>query len=149
MKAFLLIGFIFFNCVSANAQTRITIPWSSSLNLTFAANPGPLSAGYTDFTYSTDSRPASGFYSTVYSNNDAGHIFLGASSMINPAQGYKMVVCYNGLFTPKIAFSDTIRNLCGNCKFLFWAGINNIVPTNCLDPNLTFNVQTGSGVLIK
>ena len=129
----------------------VTIPWSSSLNLTFGngvTNPGPLSVGYTDFTYTTNLNPAAGFYSIVNSDNDAGHFYFGSGSLVKPAQGYKMVVCYNGLFTPKTVFSDTLRNLCGNNKFLFWAGINNIAPGNCLDPNLTFSVETLSGVVI-
>ena len=152
MKAFFLIGFIFFDCVNANAQIRITIPWSSSLNLTFgngSANPGPLPGGHTDFTYTTDDRPAAGFYSIIYSTNDAGHIFLNSTPMIIPATGYKMIVCYNGFFTSKIVFSDTLRNLCSNYNYRLSAGINNVAPGNCLSPNLTFSVETISGVVIK
>ncbi len=151
MKAvfFILLKISFFTCI--HAQPPVTIPWSSSLNLTFgngATNPGPLTTGYTDFTYTTNPNPAAGFYSIFNSNNDAGHIFIGPSSLVQPARGYKMVVCYDGLFTPKIVFSDTLRNLCTNTKFLFWAGINNIAPANCLDPNLTFSVETLSGAII-
>ena len=152
MKACFLILIKISCCTIIYAQLPVTIPWSSSLNLTFgdgAAHPGPLSVGYTDFTYTTNLNPAAGFYSIVNSDNDAGHIFFGPASLVDPAQGYKMVVCYNGLFTPKIVFSDTLRNLCGNNRFLFWAGINNIAPGNCLDPNLTFSVETLSGVVIN
>jgi gliding motility-associated-like protein len=152
LKTFLLTFFKFLFCIDTNAQLRVTIPWSSSLNQTFgngSVNPGPLSVGYTDFVYTTDPRPSAGFYSVINSTNDAGHIFFGPGSMVNPAIGYKLVVCYAGYFTPKIVFGDTVRNLCSNSKYLFWAGINNIAPRNCLFPNLTFSVETLSGVVIK
>jgi hypothetical protein len=139
-------------CTILNAQLPVTIPWSSSLNLTFGngtGNPGPLAFGHTDFTYTTNDSPAAGFYSIVNSDNDAGHIFFGPNSLVKPAQGYKMVVCYDGLFTSKVVFSDTLHSLCSSSKFLFWAGINNIAPGNCLDPNLTFSVETLSGVVIN
>jgi gliding motility-associated-like protein len=153
LKTFLLIFFQFLFCIDTNAQLPVTIPWSSSLNVTFGngvANPGPpLSVGYTDFTYSTSLAPRSGYYTVVNSNNDAGHIFFGPFTMTKPAQGYKMVASYGSSFTPKMVFRDTVRNLCSNFKYMFWAGINNLSPTSCFYPNFIFSVETTSGAVIK
>ena len=126
-------------------------PVELSLNFTFGkgtANPGPLSVGHTDFTYTTNPTPAAGSYSIINSGNDAGHVFFGPTPMKDPSGGYKMLVCYDGLFTSKIVFSDTLRNLCGNNKYLFWSEINNVNPGSCLLPELTFSVETTSGVVI-
>jgi gliding motility-associated-like protein len=60
-----------------------------------------------------------------------------------------MVASYDGNFTSKIVYGDTVRNLCGNSKYLFWAGINNIALRNCRFPNLTLRVETVSGAIIK
>ncbi len=130
----ILILVIFLYCIDVNAQFPVTIPWSSSLNANFGngtMNPGThLPVGYTDFSYTTNSRPDPGFYSLVYSNNDAGHLFFGPFVMSNFSEGYKMVAMYNSPFTPKILFGDTVRNLCSNSKYLFWAGINNLNPVS-------------------
>ncbi|HEY2721007.1 MAG TPA: gliding motility-associated C-terminal domain-containing protein [Chitinophagaceae bacterium] len=139
-------------CNSGIAQLYVTIPWSSSLNETFGngkANPGPLNIGHTDFEYVTYNPPGSGTYSVIFSNNDAGHIFFGPFPTTKPVPGYKMIVSYDGSFTNKIVFSDTVRNLCNKTKYLFWAGINNVAFGSCLYPDLSFNVETTSGTLIK
>ena len=140
-------------CTIIYAQFPVTIPWSSSLNLTFGqgtANPGPpLAVEHTDFTYTTDLTPAAGSYAIINSGNDAGHVFFGPTPIKDPLGGYKMLVCYDGLFTSKIVFSDTLRNLCGNNKYLFWSQINNVNPGSCLLPELTFSVETTSGAVIS
>ena len=145
MKTILLILINVFYCIDLNAQIPTTIPWSSSLNLTFAG-PGMLPVGYSDFKYTTNPSPDPGFYSVRYSTNDAGHLFYGPFPMSKITEGYKMVAMYNSSFTPKILFGDTIRNLCANSKYLFWAEINNLNTTTCLKPDLTFKVETTSGV---
>ncbi len=134
-----------------HAQVQVTIPWSSTLNQTFgngSVNPGPLPIGQTDFTFTSNAVPAPGFYSVIYSTNDAGHVFLNSRPISLPTPGYKMIVCYDGSFTSKIVYTDTVRNLCASNRYLFWAGINNAAPGNCLSPNLTFSVETISGTVI-
>jgi gliding motility-associated-like protein len=103
--------------------------------------------GHTDFTYTTNPVPAGGFYSVI-KGNDAGHIYFGPFP-ITPPVGYTMIGSYSSLICPKLLFSDTVRNLCGSSRYLFWAGINNRLPSSCMMPNFTFSIETTSGAIIK
>lgn len=150
-KKSLLCLFILLNGFLLQAQFNVTIPWSTSLNMTFESygiTGNPLPAGMTDFTFSRNARPDPGFYSFVQSNNDGGHLYFGPFPMTLPATGNKMVVGYNSTYTPKDIFRDTVRSLCGNSKYLFWAGINNANPGTCLTPSLTMSVETLTGMVI-
>jgi gliding motility-associated-like protein len=151
-KAGLLIVISLFYCASAVTQLRVTVPWSSSLNVTFGngiPNTGPpLPVGYSDFTYTTSPLPGNGSYGVIKSTNDAGHLFFGPFTIPKDPEGYKMIAAYNAAFAPKILFRDTVRGLCGNNKYLFWASITNRNPRSCLLPSLTFSVETTSGAVI-
>jgi len=152
IKNALLSGFIFLSSLYTNAQIVVTIPWSSSLNVHFGNGPEnvgpPLSVGFSDFTYTTSPEAGNGFYSVIKTGTDAGHIFQGSYPLDSDPVGYKMITAYNSLFPSKILFGDTVRGLCSNTKFLFWAGIKNLTPGSCLAPNLTFSVETLSGQII-
>ena len=115
------------------SQLRVTIPWSSSVNVTFGEgknNPGsPLSVGATDFIYTKDFCPAPGEYSVVNIDScfkilqhNAGHIFFGPHPLETDS-GYMMLVNYQASTTSKTVFIDTVNNLCSSSKYLFWAGI--------------------------
>ena len=140
-------------CSTVLAQLPVTIPWSSTVNVTFGNGPAavgpPLSSGHTDFTYSASPAPPAGYYSVIKSDNDAGHIFFGPFPMNQPTRGYKMIASYSSSICPKVLFSDTARNLCNSSKYLFWAGINNVLRSSSLYPNFTLSVETTSGVVIK
>lgn len=137
---------------TVTAQTYVTIPWSTSLNVTFGngtADPGPpLPQGYTDFVYTTNPFLSSGEYSVVKSNNDAGHIYFGPQAISKYTSGYKMKGKYSPLFTSKTVFRDTVKGLCPGTKYLFWAGINNALPNTCIYPGFTFSAETASGIVI-
>jgi len=152
IKTALLWGLIFFPGLYAPAQIVVTIPWSASLNVHFGngvENVGPpLSVGFSDFTYTTSPEAGIGFYSVIKSGVDAGHIFSGSYPLEDEPVGYKMIAAYDALLPSKVLFGDTIRGLCSNSKFLFWAGIKNLTPGSCLAPNLTFVVETLSGQVI-
>ena len=148
MKTCFSLAVTFFYSHEANAQFPVTIPWSSSVNFTFSDGK-PLPAGYSDFTYSSSSPPAGGSYSIMKSSNDAGHFYFGPFPMSQPVTGYKMVGGYGSWFVPKMVFRDTVHNLCGNSKYLFWAGINNPAPGSCFYPNFLLSVETTSGTIIK
>jgi hypothetical protein len=127
-------------CFAGNAQ--ITIPWSSSLNVNFgrgSSNPGlPLSIGKTDYIYTTDLCPQKGYYTVVNSINcgypldlkrDAGITYNGAFQYAFPESdsgGYMMLVNASVSSNPAIVFQDTVKNLCSNSGYLFWAGISNL-----------------------
>lgn len=120
--------------VNSNAQLPVTIPWSSTVNASFGNGQAeigpPLSVGHTDFTFSGTLSPAAGTYSVIRSSNDAGHLFFGPFPMTQPEVGYKMIGSYSSSICPKILFSDTVRNLCRSSTYLFWAGIDNVLPTS-------------------
>ena len=141
------------------AQISVTIPSSPALTIDFGngkINPGPLfKQFYSDFTYTTSKCPPSGSYTISntdscfrFIKSDAGHIFIGA----HPAQedsGYMMIATYQASAVSKTVFRDTIKNLCTNNTYLFWAGIRNLSNSKCFYPNFSFNVETLSGTLIQ
>lgn len=142
-----------------NAQINLTIPSSPSLNVNFGVgntNPGPpLSIGYTDFTYTTDSCPPAGNYSIVNSGkcfislkHDAGHLYIGPHPSDNDA-GYMMLVNYQASAISKTVFRDTVKNLCSNNSYLFWAAILPLNNSACFHANLMLRVETLSGQLIQ
>ncbi len=109
----------------------------------------------TGFTYTTDTCPAVGQYSIVKKiscfheafNYDAGHIFFGVHPSADSA--YMMVANYHASTTPLIVFRDTIKNLCSNSNYLFWAGIQNLSRSACFYPNFSFVAETISGQVIQ
>jgi len=127
------------------AQLPVTIPWSATVNETFPSAAATLAPWKTDFTFTAGAPPSPGQYTIIESNNDAGHIYIGYSEINRSPHGFKMLACYNPGFTPKIIYRDTVRNICGNTKYLFWAGINNMTPQNCLKPSFTMSVETLTG----
>lgn len=151
-KTCLFIFILAFLSDQVPAQLPATIPWSSTVNITFGngtTNPGPpLPVNNSDFIYTTQANPAPGYYSVIVSNNDAGHIFFGPFTREALPTGYKMTATYNAPTSGKILFKDTVRGLCSNNKYLFWAGINNLISFTCLKPNLTFSVETTTGTVI-
>ncbi|HVX25981.1 MAG TPA: gliding motility-associated C-terminal domain-containing protein [Parafilimonas sp.] len=142
-----------------NAQISVISPWSTSLNIDFGnglTNPGsPFTQFYSDFTYTTNKCPAPGSYTISntdacfgFIKNDAGHIFINS----HPQQensGYMMIANYGASSFSKTVFRDTIKNLCSNNSYLFWAGIRNLSNSKCFYPNFSFNVETLSGSLIQ
>ena len=106
------------------SQLRVTIPSSSSLNVTFgkgSSNTGPpLQVGSTDFTYTNNVCPQPGQYSVALADecfsiiqHDAGHIFYTNHPLENDS-GYMMIVNYNASTVSKTVFEDTIKNLCSS-----------------------------------
>ncbi len=159
-KLSLLFVVAFFIQASCLAQVPLTIPSSESLNVDFGhgiINPGPpLSKGYTDFTYSPNGCPASGSYTVVNANNcfgaipgGAGHFFFGIHPTITDSD-YMMIADYEASALSKTVFADTVRNLCSNASYLFWAGILSLNGSSaCFYPNFTFSIETVSGTLIR
>ncbi|HYJ64794.1 MAG TPA: gliding motility-associated C-terminal domain-containing protein [Parafilimonas sp.] len=140
-------------------QISLTIPSSASLNVNFGVgknNPGPpLSIGYSDFTYTTQDCPSPGNYSIINSGNcflslkhDAGHIYIGPHPSDTDA-GYMMLVNYQASAISKTVFRDTVKNLCSNNSYLFWAAILGLSNSACFHANLMFSVETLTGQVIQ
>ncbi len=149
-------GLINNNCFS---QLPVTIPSGPVVNVNFgkgAANPGPpLSVGYTSYNYAKNICPAPGFYSVVNyekcfdtSHVDAGHIFFGPHPLDGDS-GYMMLANIQAAQASTILFADTVKNLCSNNAYLFWAAILNLSKSTCFYPNLTFTAQTMTGQVIQ
>jgi gliding motility-associated-like protein len=146
-KPCLLIA-VLLSCAFSFAQLPVTLPWSSTVYQTFP-NASPLPVDKSDFSYTPASAPAAGSYSVIYSTNDAGHLFFGPFTQPVIVDGYKMIATYNAATSGKALYRDTVRNLCGNSRYMFWAGVNNVFPGGCLQPNLSFNVETLTGTIIQ
>lgn len=150
--SYLLILSILLNGIRLSAQFPVTQPWSTSLSVTFGNGTAPigppLSTGYSDFSYTPVVDVIPGTYNVVYSDNDAGHLFYGPFTMGPSSTGYKMLLYYNAASSGKTLYRDTLHNLCGSTKYLFWAGINNMYPSGCLKPELIFSVETTTGTVI-
>jgi gliding motility-associated-like protein len=154
---FLILAFLLIpDCFS---QLRVTIPASSSLNVTFGKgsnNTGaPLQVGSTDFIYTNNVCPQPGQYAVTLADNcfkiiqhDAGHIFYTVHPLENDS-GYMMIANYNASTISKTVFEDTVKNLCGNNQYLFWAGIRNLSNSTCFYPNFSFVVETVSDQTIQ
>lgn len=133
-------------CGRMRAQLPMTIPWSPTVNINFEnGSSSPLSPGFSDFTYTSGFGFGDGYYTVVRSSEDAGHFYYGPFTW-GSIEGNKMMVRYNSSFSSKTVFGDTVRGLCGSMPYLFWAEINSL--NNCLDPSLTFSVETLTGSVI-
>lgn len=133
-----------------SAQLPMTVPWSSALNVNFGTgiNPvgSPLSVGFSDFTFSGTDAVANGQYTVVNTPSDGGHMFYGPFTFGGAQAGYIMQVSFNSTFSNKVVFGDTVRGLCSNVTYLFWAAIRKI--SGCFSPGFTFIVETTGGVPI-
>lgn len=140
-------------------HTQYSIPWSSTVNVTFGkgtTNPGPpLSTGYSEFNYTTDPCPATGNY-TISNKQlcpqlkpfvDAGHVYVGPKALPGDNSGYVMVVRHMVSDKPKILFADTVNNLCKS-SYLFWAGVMNVGSSTCVYPNFTLSAETLAGQVL-
>ncbi len=147
--------------ITGNAQ--ITIPWSSSLNVNFgrgSTNPGPsLPVGKTDFTYTTDLCPSKGNYTIVHSAScgyaldlpiDATITYNGIFQNAFPdSSGYMMLVNAGISANPQVVFQDSVKNLCSNTGYLFWAALTALQQNYCSNQSFTFSIETTDGVIIK
>lgn len=146
-------------------DAQITVPWSASLDVNFgrgSSNPGPpLPPGQSDFTYTTDLCPGKGSYTVVNATHcgysldlyrDAGITYNGIFQYAFPESdsgGYMMVVNAGVSPDSMVVYQQTVRNLCSNSGYLFWAGISNLDYNACAHENFTFQIETTSGQVIQ
>jgi gliding motility-associated-like protein len=165
--------------LASNAQRKklllpVSIPSSTSLNVTFGAgnsNIGAaLPAGNSEFNFTNNSCPGPGEYSIVNNTTCPGWTpppfcvpnfnsnFITAAywdiHLFDPdSNGYMMYVNCTGIVSPKILFTDTVKNLCGGNMYQFFATIFNIVaPSSDICgkyPIFTFKVTTLSGLVLQ
>jgi|GEM_PF-4785762 len=160
-RYFLFVAAMLF-CFACCAQLPpVKMPWGKGINVSFGkgtSNPGPpLYTGFTDFIYTTDSCPAAGRYTVVNKTlctvpyplpMDAGSAFLDVVPFQDD-HGYMMIVNSAADSRPRILYADTVRSLCSNGSFLFWAGIQNLLVSTCIYPNITMRIENLSGQVLQ
>lgn len=127
-----------------------------SVHVTFGAgsNPGSALAGSaTNYSYVTKACPENGEYTLVNNSFDcslAWHV-IPSDHTPNESRGYFMLV--NASSSPGEFYVNTVSGLCANTVYEFAVWVMNVLkPTSCdgsgIDPNLTFRIETTSGVLL-
>ncbi len=127
------------------------------VNITFGAgaNPGAPLSGVNNYSYVSNDCPNDGSYTVAnYTNNCFGNTWHTISQDHTPGDvnGYMMVV--NASFNPGDFFVKTVDGLCPNTTYEFAAWILNVLqPFACggngIKPNITFNIETTSGTVLK
>lgn len=113
---------------------------------------GPaLTGNQTNYAYVADS-PNDGQYTIAQSTNGMhnspgnGWFQIGNHTPNDPT-GYMMIV--NASTTPGIFYQETIAGLCPGTTYEFSAWIVNILNYSANKPNVTFNIETTSGTVLK
>ncbi|MEP6927977.1 MAG: gliding motility-associated C-terminal domain-containing protein [Ginsengibacter sp.] len=127
------------------------------VNITFGAgaNPGAPLSGVNNYSYVSNDCPDDGSYTVANSTNNCfGNTWHTISQDHTPGDvnGYMMVV--NASFNPGDFFVKTVDGLCPNTTYEFAAWILNVLqPFACggngIKPNITFNIETTSGTVLK
>ena len=127
------------------------------VHIDFGAGVGPgpaLQPGVTTYPYVNIDCPRDGYYTlhNAITNCYGGSWFdIVEDHTIGDVNGYYMLV--NASATPGDFFVHTIPGLCANTTYEFSAWILNILkPSACrsvgIDPDLTFTIETASGVIL-
>lgn len=128
------------------------------VNITFGAgsNPGPpLDASTTNYMYANHDCPEDGYYTIANSTNSCfGNTWHSLPEDHTPGDvnGYMMVV--NASYNPGVFFVKQVDGLCPNTTYQFAAWIYNVLQSyacggNGIKPNITFNIETTSGAVLK
>lgn len=125
------------------------------VNITFGSGSGsgnPIDA--TNYYFQRYPCPNDGSYTIATSSPECfGNTWHTVSEDHTPgdAGGYMMIV--NASFVPGVFYIDTVSGLCGGTTYEFAAWVLNVLkPGACPDesrPNLTFNIETVDGAVLK
>ena len=151
----LLFSFIFLPKVNAQlCQGSLGDP---VVNITFGAgsNPGPPLGNLTNYTYASHDCPDDGYYTIGNSTNNCfGRTWRSLFTDHTPGDvnGYMMIV--NASVNPGDFFVKTVDGLCPNTTYEFASWIFNVLqPFACggngIKPNITFNIETTTGTVLK
>ena len=121
------------------------------VNITFGSgtnrSSGALAAdsGSTTYLYSA-AFPNDGYYTIVNSTVGLNRGWWTTNDHTGNPGGYMMVV--NGSYDPGIFYTRTVGGLCGNTTYQFAAWIKNLLNYNAILPNVSFSVETTSGIVL-
>mgnify|MGYP001113634044 FL=1 len=154
---FLLLVVAMVASLTAKAQLCSGSLGDPVIKITFGSgpNPGPpLSAATTNYVFNSTTCPNDGFYTVA---NSTSNCFGNSWHTLNTdhtgdPNGYFMLV--NASILPQDFYVDTVRGLCSNTTFEFAAWVVNVLRNSAcggtgITPNLTFKIETLTGVIIK
>ncbi len=118
-----------------------------------ATNRGPLSSSITNMTY-IETCPNDGFYTITGSSGACFNNTWFSFSQDHTGDPGGQVMLINASFSPSNFYVDTVRGLCGNTVYEFASWAANVIRStacngNTIPPNLSFSIETVTGVLLK
>lgn len=146
---FLLFNIVFTFSFSVNAQLCTGSLGDPVVNITFGGSTGtggnPAVPGYM---YTSSSCPNDGFYTVTNSTSSCfGNTWHSVSSdHTGGGSGFMLV---NASFTAGDFFVATVSDLCPNTTYEFAAWFVNVMRPAGILPNITFSIETPSGVILK
>lgn len=145
----LIIVFVSCFAFSANAQLCTGSLGDPVVNITFGT--GATNSGYTAtnaYTYFSSFCPNDGYYTiTTSTSNCFGNSWHTISSD-HTGNGAFMLV--NATYTPGDFFVTTVNDLCPNTTYEFAAWLMNVINRfGAIRPNITFKIETTSGVVLQ
>ena len=144
----LFIVFLFVGSISVKAQLCAGSLGDPVVNITFgngsAGSPIYTAPGYS---YTSSSCPNDGSYTITTSTSGC---FGGAWHTVNNDHtGGGAFMLVNASYQPGDFFVDTIKQLCPNTNYEFSAWIMNVLRGSGIKPNLTFKIETTTGVVLN
>jgi gliding motility-associated-like protein len=119
------------------------------VNVTFGT--GGNNSGYTPpsaYTYTSSSCPNDGYYTITNSTSNCfGNTWLTVSSDHTGGGAFLLV---NATYTPGDFLVTTVNDLCPNTTYEFAAWLMNVISRfGSIKPNITFSIETASGIIIQ
>lgn len=118
------------------------------INITFGSGSG--TGGYAPpaaYTYTASSCPDDGFYTIT--NRTSGCFSNAWHTVSNDHTGNGNFFLVNASFTPGDFFVATVTDLCPNTTYEFAAWVMNVLRNPGIKPNLTFRIETTSGIVLQ
>jgi gliding motility-associated-like protein len=150
----IILCLIIFSSFAVNAQLCEGSLGDPVVDITFGSgsNPGPPLVGTTTYTFNDGDCPPDGSYTIESSTNSCYSWYTVPHDHTGDPNGYMMVI--NASYEPGFFFIRKVSGLCPNTTYQFAAWIMNLnYPSACaansILPNVTFNIESTSGRVIK
>lgn len=118
------------------------------INITFGSGSG--TGGYAPpsaYTYTASSCPDDGYYTIT--NRTSGCFGNSWHTVNNDHTGNGNFFLVNASFTPGDFFVSTVTDLCPNTTYEFAAWVMNVMNRSGIRPNLTFRIESTSGIILQ
>lgn len=136
--------------LSSNAQLCNGSLGDAAVNITFGTGANGNTGGYTPtsaYTYTSSSCPNDGFYTiTNYTSGCFSNSWLTVNSDHTGNGAFLLV---NASYAPGDFFVNTVSDLCPNTTYEFAAWIINVLARSGIKPNITFSIETPTGVVLQ